>query len=109
MAELAEVDREKILGANYREIERAAQLASGVQDADRLRAERISSAESSKLNALAIVVVGALLLASNYFAVSGPSVVLVGLFGAALCASGVAWYWRLGTIVRRLQQEAAAK
>ncbi len=109
MAELAERDRRIILGDNYKEIEEAAQKASGVKDTVRLRAAAMERADSQRINSLAFVVVGALLLISNYFAVSGPSAWPVALFGGALCALGAGLFWRQTLTLGRLAAEARAE
>ena len=106
MAELSEKDRRIILGADYREIEEAAQRASGIKDADRERAAAIERAEAQRLNSWAFIFVGALLVVSNFYAASGPSSMWTAAFGGALCVIGLGWFWRQALILRRLRAEA---
>ncbi len=102
MAELSDDDRRKILGERYKEIEEAALKSSGMLDEDRVRNARKLKAEANKLNALAVGAVGFILLVSNYYAMSGPSIALVTAFAAALCVIGGAWYARQIIVLRQV-------
>jgi xanthosine utilization system XapX-like protein len=50
-----------------------------------------------------VIIVGGLIALSNYLALSGPSVMIVGLMGIALFLIGVAWLWRLLSRLRALK------
>jgi hypothetical protein len=56
----------------------------------------------------ALTVVGAILAISNYYAVSGPSVVLVGVFGIAAFFVGAGWYVDLSRNLRKLDANQPA-
>jgi hypothetical protein len=103
MAELSEDDRRKILGDRYKEIEESAQKKGGARLEDQVKAIRSSKAESQKLNAFAIGIVGLILLVSNFYAVSGPSLMLVTAIALGLCAAGGAWYARQIFVLRQLR------
>lgn len=92
MAALSEDDRRKILGDRFLEIEAAANARSGETDQQRTDAVRKDKAESNKINAAMVLIVGLILLISNYLAISGPTLLLVTIIAWALCALGVAWY-----------------
>lgn len=109
MAALSEIDRQKILGDNYKEIETRAQKNSGIIDADRLRAERAAKLDDHKFNAVAVFIVGAILLISNWMAVSGPSLLLVTGIALALIALGVVWYVMLVKNLRAIAAQMTTK
>jgi hypothetical protein len=104
MAELSEKDKRTLFGENYKEVLAQAELEGRVASVrQRGWAAEIESIESKKFSAVAVMIVGGLIALSNYFAVSGPSVMLVGLFGVALLLIGVGWYWRLWSRLRELK------
>jgi hypothetical protein len=65
--------------------------------------EKLDKLNNSQFSAFAIAVVGALLFVSNFFALSGPSVMLVGLVGIVGFFSGACWYVLLWTALRRMR------
>ena len=104
MADLSEADKITLLGTNYKEVLAKAQLEGRVKtSAGQLWAEQIEKCRSKKFTAVAVTVVGALLAVSNFYAVSGPSVMLVGVFGVAAFLGGIGWYVHLWRTVRKLQ------
>jgi hypothetical protein len=106
MAELSERDRKAILGERYMEIEQAARKSSGRTDNEQAKAERIDKTEAQKFNAVALVIVGLILLVSNFYAVSGPSLLFVTGLAIAFCVIGVAWYARIIMVLRQLAATA---
>jgi len=109
MAELSEKDKITLFGENYREVLAQAQ-AEGRTDSDlkKLWAIQIEKCRSNKFTAGAVTIVGAILALSEFFAVSGPSVLLVGLAGIAIFFLGIGWYWRLWSTLRRLEANPPA-
>jgi hypothetical protein len=104
MAELSEKDKRTLFGENYKDVLAQAELEGRVASVrQRDWAGEIERIESRKFSAAAVMIVGGLITGSNYFAVSGPSVMLVGLFGVALLLIGIGWYWRLWSRLRELK------
>lgn len=91
MADLSEAYNRTLLGENYKEVLAQAQKEGRAQtSAGQLWTEQIEKCGSRKFSAFAVMVVGGLWAVSNFYAVSGPSVVLVGLFGVLLFLEGTA-------------------
>ena len=104
MAELSEADKRTLLGANYKEVLAQAEREGRTKTpAAQLRAEHVEKCKSKKFTAVGVTVVGALLAVSNFYAVSGPSVMLVGVLGVAAFLGGIGWYVHLWRTVRKLQ------
>jgi hypothetical protein len=109
MAALSEADKRAILGDNYQDVLAKAQLEGHAKtSSEQLKATQIEKCENGKFNAFAIMVVGAILVVSNYYAVSGPSVVLVGALGVVALCTGAGWYVYLWRMLRRLRADAPA-
>jgi hypothetical protein len=72
MADLSDADKKILLGENYKEIAKQAQIASGVTD--RMKAAQESAAKMDGLAKAAIffAVIAVLILGGNYFATSFP-------------------------------------
>ncbi|HWG04329.1 MAG TPA: hypothetical protein VG271_04880, partial [Beijerinckiaceae bacterium] len=104
MAELSEKDKLTLWGANYKEVLAQAQAEGGAaKTSARATAAKIEKCVNSRFSAGALCVVGLLLTVSNFYAVSGPSVMLVGLFGIAAFILGMVWYVRLQMTIRQLK------
>ena len=109
MAELSEKDKRTLLGENYREVLAKAEQEGSVKTARHQDwASAIEKSLSKQFSAAAVMIVGALIVVSNYLAVSGPSVMLVGVFGAVIFFAGVGWYWRLRNKLRDLNANPPA-
>lgn len=67
MAALTEEDLEKILGADFRAIELAAQKSTGVEEQQREIASSISAAEDKNFTSFASIFVGIALVFSCYY------------------------------------------
>jgi hypothetical protein len=103
MAELSESDKRTMLGENYEEVlAKAQQEGRAKSSTEQLWASRVEKYESNKLTAIAVLVVGVILFVSNLYAVSGPSVMLVGVLGIAALLGGVGWYVLLWRALRHL-------
>jgi hypothetical protein len=72
MADLSDADKKILLGENYKEIAKQAQIASGVTD--RMKAAQESAAKMDGLAKAAIffAVIAVLILGGNYFGTSFP-------------------------------------
>jgi uncharacterized membrane protein YgdD (TMEM256/DUF423 family) len=109
MAELSEADKRAMLGDKYKEVLEKAQKEGRAQSStQQLWASRVEKYESNKLSAIAIAVVGTILFVSNLYAVSGPSVVLVGASGIGALLVGTGWYVFLWRTLRHLHANQPA-
>jgi uncharacterized membrane protein len=109
MAALSEADKRAILGDNYQDVlAKAQQEGHAKTSSEQMKATQIEKCESRKFSAFAIMVVGAILIVSNYYAVSGPSVVLVEVLGAVAFCAGAGWYVHLWRTLRRLNADTPA-
>jgi uncharacterized membrane protein YgdD (TMEM256/DUF423 family) len=110
MAELSEADKRKMLGDKYKEVlEKAQEEGRAQTSTEQLWTARVEKCESSKLSAIAIAVVGTILFVSNLYAVSGPSVMLVGVSGVGALVVGVGWYMLLSRNLRHLRLNQPAR
>ena len=104
MAELSEKDKLTLWGANYKAVLAQAEVEEGAEKTSaRATAAKIEKCVNSRFSAGALCLVGLLLTVSNFYAVSGPSVMLVGLFGIAAFILGVVWYVRVQKTIRSLR------
>jgi hypothetical protein len=109
VAELSEADKRAILGENYKEVLAKAQEEGRAQSApQQIWTAEVDKCNNNKFSALAIAVVGAILFVSNLYAVSGPSVMLVGAFGIAALLGGTGWYAYLWRTLRNLRANRPA-
>ncbi len=110
MAALSEADKRAILGDNYQEVlAKAQQEGHAKTSSEQLKATQIEKCESRQFSAFAVMVVGAILIVSNYYAVSGPSVVLVGRSARSGFCAGAGWYVHLWRTLRRLRTDAPGR
>ena len=104
MAEMREADKRILWGENYKEVLAKAQEEGRVQAAPKLLwAKQVDKCGNDKLSAVFIIVLGVVLLVSNFYAVSGPSVMLVSVFAAAALVVGVVWYVHIWRTLRKLR------
>ena len=109
MAELSNADKRAILGEGYEEVLAKAQQEGRAHSSDKqLWAAEVQKCENRQFSAFAITVVGAVLFVSDYYEVSGPSVMLVGAFGIAALIVGIGWYVHLWKALRKLRADRPA-
>jgi hypothetical protein len=103
MADLTEKDKRTLLGDNFREVLEQARAEGRAQSASKVVwASQVEKCGGNKLSAVAIMVVGAILFVSNSYAISGPSVLAIGIAGMAAFLAGVGWYLYLWKTLRKL-------
>jgi hypothetical protein len=103
MADLSEADKRTLLGENYKEVLAQAQAEGRVQSAPKqLWAAQVEKCGSNRFSASAITVVGVIMLVSNLYAASGPSVMLVSVFAIALILVGGGWFVHIWRTLRKL-------
>jgi hypothetical protein len=109
MAELSEADKRAILGDDYKAVlEKAQREGTAKTPAAQLLASEVEKCGKRQFSAFAIAVVGAILIVSNFYAVSGPSVMLVGILGGLAFFVGVGWYIHLWRTLRKLNANRPA-
>lgn len=105
MAALAEADLKKILGDSYKEIDLLAKDPEETKrEAEKIFREKLDKFDNARFSAIALMVVGAVMTASNESAFSGPSVAAVSIVGVVFALLGVAWFF----YIRNLQQKLVA-
>ena len=103
MAELPEKDKRILFGDNYKEVLAKAQEEGLVQsNSQAIVVAQIEKCRNNKFSAIALMIVGALLFVSNFYAVSGPSVLAVGIAGIVIFLLGLVWYVRILQSLRNL-------
>jgi hypothetical protein len=109
MADLSEADKRTLLGENYKEVLAKAQAEGRAQSAStQLWSSKVEKCESNRFSASAIMVVGAIMLVSNIYAASGPSVMLVSVFAIALLLVGAGWFVQIWRALRTLRANRPA-
>ena len=109
MAELTEKDKKTLWGENYKEVLAKAQEEGRVQRNPQLIwAAQVDKCANSKLSAVFIMVLGAVLLVSNLYGVSGPPVMLVNVFAIAALLLGAGWYVHIWRTLRKLRANRPA-
>lgn len=109
MAELSEADRRILLGENYKELEAQAEAEGRARGApEKLWTAQVDKCGNNQFSAFAITVVGLVLFVTNFYAVSGPSLLLVTIFSVVTIIVGVGWYGYLWKTLRQLYAERPA-
>jgi hypothetical protein len=109
LAELSEKDKKILFGDNYKEVlEKAQQEGSAKSASETLRVSQAEKCRNNKFTAGALMVVGAILTVSNFYSMSGSSVMLVSAFGIAIFLLGAVWYTHNWRTLQRLDAESAA-
>ena len=103
MAELSEADKRMMLGANYKEVlEKAQQEGRAKNSGTSFEHRKSKSAATANSARWQSWWSARSLFVSNFYAVSGPSVMLVGVFGIAAMAVSSGWYLHLRKTLRNL-------
>ena len=109
MAELTEKDKRTLWGENYKEVLAKAEKEGHVQVAPeqvwRLQVEKCAG---NKLSAVFIMVLGVALLVSDFYAVSGTSIMPLRVFAIAALLVGAGWYVHLWRTLRKLHANRPA-
>lgn len=90
MADLSHADKLILLGADYEAEARQTRLDSGVTDERQAKEEAAVKLEGLASGGVYFALVGALILLSNYFAISGPYNGTLTLIAAAMLVGGAA-------------------
>lgn len=98
MAALTEADLRAILGENFREAERAAAEASGVEDEAREAYQSLNAISDKNFSCFASVLVGIALIFSAYKTVTNQTGfwVQIGIAGAFIALGLYGWYYYRG-------------
>ena len=92
MAELSDADKRVLLGENYKEIERAAAEASGMNATQEAIEEKRKKIDNVRTSAGVIGLLGTLVFVTNYLQMSGPYqpymsiAAAIGAVGGIVCA-----------------------
>lgn len=89
MADLSDADKKILLGENYKEIAKQAQIASGVTDRMKAAQESADKMDGLAKAAIFFAVVAVLILGANYFATSFPYNQTLQLMAAGTLAASV--------------------
>ncbi len=110
MAALSEVDLKRILGEGYREIDlNSTDPAQMKIDAAALFKSSMEKLDNASFSAVALVLLGLVLLISNQLAISGPSLLGVSIFGAVVALIGAAWYIYVRGAIKKLGETKPTK
>jgi hypothetical protein len=72
MADLSDTDKKILFGETYKELEKQAQIASGVTDRMKAAQERAANMDGLAKAAIFFAVVAIMIMFANYFATSFP-------------------------------------
>ncbi|MDF2114226.1 hypothetical protein PY365_01465 [Roseiarcaceae bacterium H3SJ34-1] len=93
MAQLSEADKKQLLGENYQEAERLAEISDKRSTQQRATESLRGNCEQVRNYALVIAGIAAIIMVTNYLQVSGPYQPYLGIgmaaavVAAAICAS----------------------
>ena len=90
MAALSEGEMRKILGADYRLVQEAANRASGIGERERLLRQEIESLEGMKFLGAYSSLIGVALIVASIFSVTGRTLTIQCAIGAAIMLASLA-------------------